>query len=203
MNATIPTIGLTGGIGSGKSTIANFFKELGCIVANADTNAKAALQTQPVQKQLVEWWGDGVLDSEGNIDTRCIAEIIFNDDSARERLEKLLHPLARLRQDEQFSEANDETVAFVIDAPLLIEVGLHELCDVIVFIDASEEIRYQRVQKNRGWTIEELNRRESAQLPLDTKRKKADYVVINEGDLHLVQTQVQQILDDIRMKQLD
>ena len=139
----------------------------------------------------------------GKINTERVAEIIFKDAVARERLEDLLHPIARMRQEEQFSKASDETVALVIDAPLLIETGLDAICDVLVYIDASEEIRHQRVQKNRGWSKDELNRRESAQLPLDTKCEKADYVVINEGDIHLVQTQVQQILEDIRMKQLD
>ena len=192
-----PTIGLTGGIGSGKSTIASICKKLGCIVANADENAKKVLQSKEVKRQLVAWWGDTVINSDGTIDNAAIATIIFNDDSERFRLESLIHPQALKLQEVQFSEANEKTNALVIDAPLLLETGLDEQCDTIIFVDASVEIRQNRVKTNRGWSIEELNNREAAQLPLDTKRKRADYVVINEGELDEVQHQVERILEDI------
>ena len=192
-----PIIGLTGGIGSGKSAVASVFQEHGCVVANADENAKAVLRDSEVRNQLVAWWGSKVLDFDGHVDRKMLANIVFNDSSAREQLEKLVHPRARQIQEAQFKNAPQGTRALIIDAPLLIEAGLDALCEAVVFIEASREIRIERVKKTRGWTEEELTRREVAQLPLDTKRNKADYVLINEGTLDEVHNQVKQILEDM------
>jgi len=100
-------------------------------------------------------------------------------------------------QEAQFAAAPEGTRGLVIDAPLLIEAGLDSLCEIIVYVEASREIRLNRVQKTRDWTAEELNRREAAQLPLDTKRNKADYVLINESELGAVHCQVKQLLEDM------
>jgi dephospho-CoA kinase len=197
MNNYIPTIGLIGGIGSGKSTVAEAFRSLGCIVANADENAKKALLDEDIRDQLVSWWGKDILDEDGSVSHKALATIVFKDKSQRLRLESVLHPRAKQIQEEQFRLACDGTKALIIDAPLLLEAGLDEQCDAIVYVDASLEIRQNRVKKYRGWSIDEFNRREAAQLPLDTKRNKADYVVINEGELDEVHNQVKQILEDI------
>ena len=198
----LPTIGMTGGIGSGKSTVATMFESLDCIVANADENAKQALHDPEIKEQLIDWWGEAILNEDGNIDNAAIAAIIFKDKSQRVQLESVLHPRARLLQEEQFQTATKTTKALIIDAPLLIEAGLDEQCDAIVFVDASIETRLSRIKTSRGWSEEEFNRREAAQLPLDKKREKADYVVTNEGNLGEVLHTVGQILEDIRMRQL-
>ena len=192
-----PIIGLTGGIGSGKSAVASVFLEHGCIVANADENAKAVLLDSEVRDTLVEWWGEKILNIDGHIDRAIIADIVFEDDEALQKLENLIHPRARQMQEAQFAAAPEGTRGLVIDAPLLIEAGLDSLCEIIVYVEASREIRLNRVQKTRDWTAEELNRREAAQLPLDTKRNKADYVLINESELGAVHRQVKQLLEDM------
>jgi len=192
-----PIIGLTGGIGSGKSAVASVFLEHGCIVANADENAKAVLLDSEVRDTLVEWWGKKILNIDGHIDRTIIADIVFEDDEALQKLENLIHPRARQMQEAQFAAAPEGTRGLVIDAPLLIEAGLDSLCEIIVYVEASREIRLNRVQKTRDWTAEELNRREAAQLPLDTKRNKADYVLINESELGAVHRQVKQLLEDM------
>lgn len=197
MNKNPPIIGLTGGIGSGKSAIALVFKEHGCVIANADENVKAVLRDSEVRDQLVQWWGSQILDIEGHVNRSVLADIVFQDPNARKMLEALVHPRARQMQEAQFSNAPQGTRGLVIDAPLLLEVKLDALCEIVVFIDASREIRLGRVQNTRGWTEEELRRREEAQLPLDTKRNRADYVLINEGALDEAHDQVQQILQDI------
>ena len=202
MTLSPPIIGLTGGIGSGKSVVASIFQDLGCIVANADENVKRALKTENVRNKLAEWWGVEILNPDGSVNTSRVAAIVFKDDAERKRLESLLHPLAREMQEEQFSAAIAETKALIIDAPLLIEAGLDKVCDATVFVDSSPEIRQNRVIESRGGSIEELKQRESAQLPLDTKRKKADYIVINEGNLDNAQRQVEQILEDIQKSKL-
>jgi dephospho-CoA kinase len=197
MNQAPPIIGLTGGIGSGKSAVASIFQEHGCVVANADENAKAVLLDSEVRDTLVEWWGEKILNIDGHIDRAIIADIVFEDKESLHRLEKLTHPRALQMQEAQFESAPQGTRGLVIDAPLLLETGLDSLCQIIVYIDASREIRLNRVQKTRGWTVEELERREAAQLPLDMKRNKADYVLINEGELDKVHCQVKQLLEDI------
>mgnify|MGYP003956321983 FL=1 len=193
-----PIIGIIGGIGSGKSTIANIMGELGCIVADADANIATILQQKDVQEQLTRWWGDAINSEDGLLDRQAIANIVFRDDSERVRLESLLHPLARKMQEKQFSVADSSTKALIIDAPLLIESGLDVLCDAIIFVDVPFETRKTRVLQSRNWTEQELQSREATQYPLDKKRKRADYVVINEGDLGAVTLQVKKILDEIR-----
>ena len=145
----------------------------------------------------MEWWGEKILNIDGHIDRTVIADIVFEDDAALQKLESLIHPRARQMQEAQFAAAPEGTRGLVIDAPLLIEAGLDSLCEIIVYVEASREIRLNRVQKTRDWTAGELDRREAAQLPLDTKRNKADYVLINEGELDEVHRQVKQLLEDM------
>ena len=199
MKKSPPIIGLLGGIGSGKSAVAFALKECGCIVADADANAKAVLHDPEVREQLIVWWGTKVLCTDGDIDRKAISDIVFHDEEARKQLEQLIHPRVRCMQEAQFAETEASTRGLVIDAPLLLEVGLDTLCDALIFVESSRELRLSRVSESRGWTLEELDRREDAQLPLDTKRNKADYVLINEGALDEVQFQVEQILGDIHI----
>ncbi len=201
MTCRPPTIGIVGGIGSGKSTVATALDELGCVIACADANVKKILATKEIQEELVAWWGNAVLDADGELNTKAIADLVFNNEKERGRLEQLLHPLARNMQEAAFEKADQHTKACVIDAPLLLETSLAELCDFIIFVEVSTEIRQNRVIASRGWTAEELERRESTQLPLDIKRKRADYIVTNEGDLDNVKHQVEQILEDIKTRQ--
>ena len=197
MNSKPMVIGLMGGIGSGKSAVADVLRDYGCTVANADENAKAVLRDSEVRDQLVAWWGTEILDIEGLVDTKKLSAIVFQDKEARKQLENLVHPRVRLMQEAQFNAAPAGTCGFVIDAPLLLETGLDALCDVLIFVESSREIRLSRVVQSRGWSPEELCRREDAQLPLDTKRNKADYVLVNEGELDEIRNQVKQILEDI------
>jgi dephospho-CoA kinase len=190
-------IGLMGGIGSGKSAVAQALKDLGCVVADADANAKAVLQDTQVREQLVAWWGAEILNADGSIDRKAISDIVFKDERARKQLEEVVHPRVRKMQETQFAAAKEGTRALVIDAPLLLEAGLDSLCNVLIFVDSPQKTRLQRVMQTRGWDSDELQRREETQIPLDKKRKKADYVLINEGALDAVRSQVKQILEDI------
>tara|TARA_X000001036_G_C20508729_1_gene737105 strand:+ start:222 stop:830 length:609 start_codon:yes stop_codon:yes gene_type:complete len=194
----IPTIGIVGGIGSGKSTVASLFASQGCAVANADENAKKAFEILEVQNQIQDWWGEQIYNSKGDLDTKKIASIVFSDDSERKRLESLIHPIVARFQQEIFDACGDGVIAYVIDAPLLFEAGLELQCDAIVFVEASQETRLRRVLSARGWGENELVTREASQLPLDKKRKKADYVIINEGDLSAVEHRVKEVLEEIR-----
>ncbi len=193
-----PVIGLTGGIGSGKSTVARVLADLGCFVTDSDAAAKAELNEPLVRDKIVAWWGEEVLDREtGRPDRSKIAAIVFNDASARKKLERVIHPRIEARRRAAFASAPAGTKAFVIDAPLLLEVGLDRECDAVIFVDAPEEARRARVQADRGWDASELARREAAQMPLDEKRNRADHIVCNEGDPGELTERVRQTLETI------
>ncbi len=202
-----PVIGLLGGVGAGKSAVAKHFAALGCGVIDADQLAKQALDTPEVQKQLRQWWGDGVVvvDEHGQprVDRQAVSEIVFKPGPAGQdqlvRLENEIHPrVANLRQAlmEQFL-ADDAIVAIVEDCPLLLEKKLAGDCDVLVFIEVSEKIRQERVIRHRGWSVEALNRRQSRQGSLDMKRKVANYVVSNDGSPTQTQVEVRDVLASI------
>jgi len=189
-----PVIGLAGGIGAGKSEVARILRELGCLVVDSDQLARAALLDPDIKRELVSWWGDGVLDEVGEINRSAVAHIVFADPAQRKRLEALTHPWIEEKRKEQFASADRSTCAYVIDAPLLFEAGVDHECDAVIFVDAPRQARLERVQKFRGWTAEELDRRESSQLSLDEKRSRADYVVENTGDLAALAAEVGKVL---------
>ncbi|TVQ53665.1 MAG: dephospho-CoA kinase [Phycisphaerales bacterium] len=193
-----PVIGLTGGIGAGKSTVARVLADLGCFVTDSDAAAKAELNEPEVRDQLVAWWGEDILDREsGRPDRSKIAAIVFNDASERKKLEGLIHPRIEAARRAAFASAPAGTKAFVIDAPLLLEAGLDRECDAVIFVDAPDEVRRARVQADRGWDAAELARREAAQIPLDEKRNRADHIICNDGDPGELTDRVRQTLETI------
>ncbi|HEX2973140.1 MAG TPA: dephospho-CoA kinase, partial [Tepidisphaeraceae bacterium] len=125
---------------------------------------------------------------------------VFQKVQERQKLEGLLHPLIARLRDQRMAEVADDprVVAYVWDAPLLIEVGLDRQCDAVVFVDADEEKRFERVRQTRSWTREEWQRREKSQLPLDKKRIIAKYVIRNTADTDdEVRDQVREVLSRI------
>lgn len=192
-----PIIGIVGGIGSGKSLVASLFSELGCMVIDSDRLIAQAYEREDVRRTLVGWWGAGIIDSANRIDRQAIAERVFANPEERLRLEGLLHPLASQLRDQQMAAAAPDTIAFVWDAPLLIEAGLADQCDAIVFVDVPDEVRARRVMETRGWTMQEWQRREKCQTPLDNKRKMAKYMVRNTAGAGEIRNQVRQVLPRI------
>lgn len=199
MVARKPIIGITGGIGSGKSFVAQLFGELGCHVIDSDARARAAFIDPPIQQTLREWWGDQVFLPDGGIDRAAIARKVFADPEARRRLEGLIHPwIEKNRQAEMMQFAADPTVlAFVWDAPLLFEAGSVKQCDAVVFVEAPLQLRSERVGRSRGWGPDELDRRENSQWPLDKKRELSDYVLNNTADAAQVRDQVRELFPRI------
>jgi dephospho-CoA kinase len=201
-----PVLGLAGGIGAGKSTVARILAEGGCVVADSDVLARHAYNDPEIRRQLVAWWGDRVRDchachAEPNsmpppVDRRAIAAIVFEHPAERARLEALIHPWIARARAALFAAAPAGTRALVIDAPLLFETGLHQRCDRVIFVESSPETRFHRVRSTRGWDTAELGRREAAQWPLDRKRALADHVVHNDGDPASLRAQVRAVLDE-------
>lgn len=193
-----PIIGLVGGIGAGKSHVAGLFEAAGCCRIASDEMVRAAYTHPAVKRAVVERFGEPVLDEGGRIDRRRIADIVFRNAADRKWLEALLHPVAnqaRLRLMEQAAK-DPRILAYVWDSPLLLEAGLDDLCDAVVYVDAPREDRLRRVAQ-RGWDAAELDRREKVQLPLDKKRQKAEYHLRNAdaapasaGDVNALLSQI-------------
>ena len=194
-----PIIGLAGGIGSGKSRIAQFFGEFGCLVLDADAQVRALYRDPRVLKTLASWWGQAVFTPTGEVDRAAVARKVFGDPAERRRLEQLLHPLVTQQRDEAMRAASNDpgVVGYVWDIPLLFENGLDGQCDAIVFVDAPPEVRLERVRATRGWTSEQWAEREKLQLPLDKKEEISDYVVRNSADASYARSQVREILSRI------
>ena len=194
-NASIPIIGIMGGIGSGKSQVATLLASHGCLVADADEMAKEALDSETVRDQLKARWGADVFTPEGSVDRMAVAHHVFNDPSERQWLESIIHPMVESARATLFSTAKSDTPALVIDAPLLLEAGLVAQCDSILFVDAPEKIRLERLRKTRDWDPAELERREAAQIPLDEKRSMAHHVLRNDGEVSDLARSVENYLD--------
>lgn len=194
-------IGLVGGVGAGKSAAAACLARLGCAVIDSDARARAKLDDAIVRDQLVAWWGEDVVGADGRIDRPRVASIVFADEDERRRLEALIHPLLAADRAETIREAAQSGApGVVIDAPLLMEAGLDADCDAVIFVDAPREERVRRVVENRDWDASELDRRESAQLALEKKRERADYVVVNAGTTDELCDEVSRVFREIAGK---
>ena len=190
-------IGLAGGIGSGKSFVANFFAEAGCVIYDADREVTALYKRQDVLDTVRGWWGEEAV-IDGEIDRATIAQIIFEDESQRGRLEGLLFPRLHERRRELIQEAAQTGAkAVVVDAPLLYEAALDEECDVVVFVDTPREIRLERLKARSGWDEGELSRREKAQLPLDAKLQRSDYSLDGSAAPEELRRRTLSLLDEI------
>ena len=200
MFAGKPIIGLVGGIGSGKSYIANLFADEGCMVIDSDAAVTEAYHRPEVREKIRQWWGGQVLLPNGHVNRKEIAKLVFSDEQQRRQLEGLIHPIvAELRDDQMRQGADDASVkAYVWDTPLLLETGLGHQCDAIVFVEAPEAQRIERVRRTRGWDEAELRRREKLQMPLDKKLDMANDIVRNTaGADEEVRNQVRKVLSRI------
>ncbi len=190
-----PVIGIVGGIGAGKSSVARVFGDLGCVISDSDASVREIMGDRRVISQLVEWWGKEVLGADGSVDRRRVAEIVFENDFDRRRLEGLIHPMVHQRRRELVARAIESGAhGVIIDAPLLFEAGVDAECDAVVFVDTSERIRQVRVQETRGWGAGELSKREKTQLGLEHKRKRSDYTVANNGSPEELNGRVARVL---------
>jgi dephospho-CoA kinase len=194
-----PVIGIAGGIGSGKSFVAERFGEEGCFVINSDALVREAYKDPTVKQSLKRWWGSLILDPNGEIDRSAVARKIFTHPDERKRLEQLLHPrVGQVRERLMRSRAEDaQVLAFVWDTPLLFENGINRHCDAVVFVDAPAELRFSRVNQSRRWSREEWEAREKLQMPLDKKREMSQYVISNTAGADEVRAQVREVLSRI------
>lgn len=192
---TKPLIGLAGGIGAGKSAVAEVMGSLGAVVIDSDRLAHQHLCDPSVISQLVSWWGSSILKEDGQVDRRALGNIVFERPAELRRLEALLYPKLEAERRVLVAQAlADPAVrAIVLDAPKLVEVGLHEACDVVVVVVAERAVRVRRLLESRGWTEKELERREKLMDPLDKKLALADYVIDNHAGPAELRSQVESV----------
>ena len=198
-----PVIGIVGGIGSGKSTVAGAFERLGCVVSDSDQSVREIMRDPQVIAQMVEWWGREILikggAEDGAVDRTKVAKIVFEQPFDRRRLEGLIHPMVHdLRRSVVERAIREGAQGVILDAPLLFEAGVDAECDAVVFVDTPLETRVSRVESTRGWSREELEKREKAQLGLEQKQKRSDYTVANDGLPDELQGRVARVLASIR-----
>ena len=194
--------GVLGGIASGKSAAAAELAGPTGRVASADRAAHEALQHPEVVARIVARHGRDVLDADGLVDRAALAARVFEDRDARKELEGGIHPRAREMLFAALEAAvRDGVPRLVLDVPLLVENaaqhGLLELCDTLVFVDAPIEERDRRAVRDRGWDPGEVARRERAQLPLDAKRERADFILPNDQGHAELTLAVQELLDTL------
>ncbi len=192
-------IGLTGGVGTGKSTCADFLRARSLPVVDTDDLARQFVE--PGQEALAEVaaaFGPEILDSRGRLKRRELGRRVFNDAEARRRLEAILHPRIREAWRSRMSlwQSEGRPVGVVV-IPLLFETGAEAEVDVVLCVACSAATQLKRLVA-RGWSAEEATRRIAAQLPLETKMARADFVIWNEAGLDVHQRQLELILGSIR-----
>ncbi len=187
-----PVLGLIGGIGSGKSAVAAAFARLGAAVIAGDQLGHEALRQPDILAQVVAHFGPQVLDAAGAIDRRQLAAVVFADDAQRRTLERIVHPYieGRIRQEIARARSDPAVSLIVLDAAILLEAGWDRHCDRLVFVQAPNAVRQQRLAGLRGWGAKEVQDREQAQWPLIDKASRADFVLDNDGTPERLEDQV-------------
>jgi dephospho-CoA kinase len=190
----VKLVGLTGGVGSGKSTVADMLRELGASVVDADEAAHAVYEPgSPGFDAVVREFGDQYV-AGGRIDRSRLGELVFNDDDARRRLNSIVHPLVRDWMALRTAEAAERGAEVVVqDVPLLFENGLERLFTTVVLAYVPEEVQIERLVSGRGFTPERAQAMIAAQMPIENKRGLAHHVINNSGTREETLTQVRAI----------
>ena len=189
-------IGLVGGIGAGKSQVADAFARRGARVISGDALAHAALRQPEIKKQVVERWGRRMIDDKGEVQRRLLAEVVFADADERRALEAMVHPWIKdhIRAEVEAARTDAAVRLIVLDAAVMLEAGWHDVCDHLVYIDAPRDVRLRRVAEQRGWAPREVESREAAQLPLTAKAAHADHTLDNSAYLEHLERQVDDLI---------
>lgn len=175
-------LGLTGGIGSGKSAASQWFESQGIAVVDADIVAREVVDIgQPALQQIQQAFGDWVLLEDGSLNRRVLREHIFQSPEARKTLENITHPAIRTSIIQQLHAAQSPYAILV--SPLLFETNQHELTQHTLLIDAAIELQIQRASQRDGQNVEQIQKIIAAQMPREQKCAMADDIVLNDGEL--------------------
>jgi len=187
-------VGLTGGIGTGKSTVARMLEKRGAVVFDADVLARQAVAPGTSGfEQVLERFGPNVLAPGGGLDREALASIVFSDPAARRDLEGIVHPEVRRMFAEGCEEYRDSDRVVVFSAPLLVETGMHTAFDLLIVVSAPVATQIRRLMRDRGMAERDVQARIAAQLPLEAKAEVADILVDNEGTLEDLERRVERV----------
>jgi dephospho-CoA kinase len=192
-----PVLGLVGGIGAGKSTVAAALARHGGRIVAGDPLGHEALEQPDILVRVVEIWGErGILTADGKVDRKKFGRIVFPSPVERSRLEHLVHPYIETRIREEIVKAvADPAVRFVVlDAAVMLEAGWDGVCDKLIYVDAPRPVRLERVQRQRKWTDQDLANREAVQMPADKKKERAEVVIDNGGSPEATVAQVDELV---------
>jgi dephospho-CoA kinase len=195
-------VGLTGGIGSGKSTVARMLESRGAVVFDADVLAREAVESgTPGHAAVIERFGANVLAPGGELDREALASIVFADPAARRDLEAIVHPEVRrlFAEGAEAYEGTDRVV--VLSAPLLVETGMHTAFEVLVVVSATPHTQTERLMRDRGMSEPAIRARIAAQAPLEAKSEVADFILDNEGSMEELERQVDRVWADLRARE--
>jgi len=190
-------MGLTGGLGSGKSTVARMLRERGAVILDADAFARAAVVPgSDGFRRVVARFGSDMVGGDGSLDRPKLASIVFADRAALADLEAIVHPEVRRLIADGIQENLDTDKVVVLVNPLLIEMGTHRDCDVVVVVSVSPETQVRR-SVERGMAEDDVRARIAAQLPLDERSRAADVLLDNEGTIEELEREVDVLWHDL------
>lgn len=195
-----PLLGVTGVFGSGKTTVSAIFGKLGAAVFSADDAARTVAEDLEVIEEIGAAFGAEVLNENGSVDRKKLADVVFKDDEKLQQLNQIIHPLVRKRMwnmvDEQLQV--DKIPMIVIDAPLIYETDLHTHLDFVVVVFADVETSIERVRQRDGLRRDKIHDRLSSQMPLSEKKKRADFCIDNKGSEDSLVSQVEEVFKEIQ-----
>lgn len=186
-------VGLTGGVASGKSTVAGMLTELGAVVIDADAIAREVVAVgTPGLAAVVAEFGEELLTADGELDRPAMGSLVFHDEAARRRLEAIVHPLVFERYAEQEAAAPDGALV-VHDIPLLVESGRASEFDAVVVVDVPRELQVERMLRDRGWSLVDAEARIAAQATREQRLAVATHVIENTGTLEELRARVAEV----------
>lgn len=190
-------VGLTGGIGTGKSTVSTIFRAYGIPIVDADVIARRVLLVHPeILQTIKEHFGGEYFDEEGNFLRRKMGALIFSNPKKKQEYEDIILPYIKNDIFKELKEyADREEKISIVDAPTLIESNLHVEMDIVVVVVADLEVQIKRVMKRDGYSREEALQRISNQMSTEEKINHADYIINNNGDLVETKEQVRKLID--------
>jgi dephospho-CoA kinase len=195
-------IGLVGGMGSGKSRVAEAFCKHGAVLIAADALGHEALERADILDRIAKRWGERVVDQNGIVDRKKLGAIVFASAVERTNLEMMVFPWIeeRIREEIAKARANPNVPFVVLDAAIMLEAGWNNECDQIVYVHAPRDMRLQRLASQRSWTGEVVAQRETAQLPLAVKAARATAAVDNSESVENLQRQVDSLVQQWGLK---
>ncbi len=193
-------LGLTGGIATGKSTVTGMLRERGIPVIDADQIAREVVEPgKPAYEAIVRHFGKDILLEDGQIDRKGLGEIVFSDESERQKLNAIVHPEVRrvMREEAEAAEANGADIVFM-DIPLLFESKLQHMVEKIVVVYAPGDMQLARMMERDELEEEQAQKRLRAQFPIDQKKLEADFLIDNSFSREETERQVEALLAEIR-----